>query len=226
LTLHSFGKDSGRRCPHRHGKGFGTATRTSPPRRMRGHGQDVPNWRSIPIPSRFPIGDLRAGPIRSGTTGARSAALGFRVGIGIGIAIGIENEEEHASSNSIPMPIPIPSGRRCPHRLEESFGTETWTLPSWIAGWLKCIMYRRDPIAPPSPSRNAIKARFQHLGSLHFLLPSHRFMENLHIRHSIHIGAPEDRHLHRGEHAAQLSEQFHTRACCHQIRRTVSAGLR
>ena len=36
LTMHPFGKDSGRRCPHRPGKSFGTATRTSPPRCMRG----------------------------------------------------------------------------------------------------------------------------------------------------------------------------------------------
>jgi hypothetical protein len=42
LTLPPFGKDSGRRCLHRLGNGFGTATRTSPPRCMRGQCQDAP----------------------------------------------------------------------------------------------------------------------------------------------------------------------------------------
>ena len=43
LILPPFGKDSGRRCPHRHGDGFGTATRTSPPRSLRGQSKDVPH---------------------------------------------------------------------------------------------------------------------------------------------------------------------------------------
>jgi hypothetical protein len=37
-----FGKDSGWRCPHRLGDGFETATRTSPPRSMRGQCQEPP----------------------------------------------------------------------------------------------------------------------------------------------------------------------------------------
>jgi hypothetical protein len=42
VTLPPFGKDAGRRCPHRLGNGFGTATRTSPPRSMWGQSQDAP----------------------------------------------------------------------------------------------------------------------------------------------------------------------------------------
>ncbi len=42
FALPPFGKDAGRRCPHRQGNGFGTATRTSPPRCMWGQCQDAP----------------------------------------------------------------------------------------------------------------------------------------------------------------------------------------
>jgi hypothetical protein len=39
------GMVSGRRCPHRHGECIGTATRTSPPRSMRGSGKMHPTRR-------------------------------------------------------------------------------------------------------------------------------------------------------------------------------------
>jgi hypothetical protein len=107
-TRPPFGKDSGWRCPHRLGNGFGTATRTSPPRCMRGRCQDAPGSSKISVsssPCRFrfrcrcrsrsrrvrqgqPTGFLvisRRVAVVTGRGARGDAGLAIAIGIGIGL---------------------------------------------------------------------------------------------------------------------------------------------
>jgi hypothetical protein len=119
--------------------------------RDRGNSPKGLHRKVIPIPSRFPIGNM-AGRQDVECRGALSAVLAARVGIGIGIAIGIENEREPEVSrpdfNLSPQPMtPRPNGAN---------GDPTHPVPCALSGHRgRCVAWSpgfHPGLSPVAPS--------------------------------------------------------------------------
>jgi hypothetical protein len=111
---------TGRRCPHRRGKGFGTATMTSPPR----------SW---PLDGAAMSSSPRE-RLWNGDEDVTTPALGFGRGGDVLIAMGKALERRRGRHHP---GLGLWTGRRCPHRHGKGLGRATRTsLPRCVRGLL------------------------------------------------------------------------------------------